>query len=179
MPIDTLISIEDLLEKELQCRTLPCNGKLYPEGDGNYVIIAKLLHSELTSPYATIDVLIPEKIWNKAIAQFTLSGVVYQDKKCLAFKYEVTVRLPTAVSNLDEVKKDIGLFIHSEQQAAYGKYLHFMAMLRPDATVMLLGKVFNSEPRLFLPQGMALQAGEFQATHGFTGYHYRNNPAYR
>ena len=137
------------------------------------------MYSELTFPYVAIDVQTDDHFWGKAIGRFTVSGVVQQDKNVLAFKYDATMHLPVAVNYHDEVKRDVRHFIRTQRQGTYGEYLHFISMLRPDATVTLVGKVCNSAPRLFLPQGMALQAGEFQTTHGFIGYHYQINPAYR
>ncbi len=163
------ISIADLLEKELKCRKLPPNWKIYPENDErSYLISGNCLYTELTSPYQKIDLPRPGLgFWGATIGKFTLGGVIQQDKNVLAFQYAAHDRLPSGVSYTKKVKEDVSGFIESQRQQAFANYLHLKSLLRQEnSTITMVGKVQNIHPRLFLPYGIAVKAGEFQAVHG-------------
>src|SRR3989338_2773694 len=168
------ISIADLLEKELQCQTLPTNGKLYPENPDRPYFISGVLRSVDVSPYHKIE--IPDTTYGVPLGEFSVSGIISEqcedhlsdhfgeDTFRLAFRYMAQDCLPTATNYKIE---NFVEFIHSQREGNYAAYLHLRAMLEDNkATIALEGKVRNSSPRLSLPHGMIVGVDTLRTRHG-------------
>ncbi|MDO8656630.1 MAG: hypothetical protein Q7K45_05305 [Nanoarchaeota archaeon] len=177
------VSIYELLHKELQCKTAPANGKIYPEQPQfPYQVRGILLDAEV-SPYHQdnrfCDLELPLR--GTLIGYFIVTGVIKDGEDLLAFRYSSNDRIPyDADQNCQkEIKENPRAFIESEREGRFADYVHLRSALKGrDKTITLEGAVRNSSPRLFLPKGMMVEAGTLRIKHGSI-HADQNNPIYR
>ncbi|MBI2151714.1 hypothetical protein HYU21_03260 [Candidatus Woesearchaeota archaeon] len=194
-PADPLkISIEDLLKKELHCETKASDYKAYgassfPNTSDNFLVSGRLFGKATISPYnPKFDSSnISESALPKPgieIGGFTIFGVIEDKGSLLAFKYQISDKLPrldpsTYVHFKDEGRsKDL---IDGQIEVAHLNYLHLNVILEtPNPKLHILGKIKNSSPRLFLTVGMMVETDSGIITkHGYGDNSFKNNPVYR
>lgn len=157
------ISVGNILREVLKCETEPVDYRVHelPRRE-RFLVQGNLFGNAAISPYTWQLPLRRDVHWHDPFAKFEVTGVIEDHGDLLAFRYQHTDNLPTpderTIVKFKQEKRLTDL-ISGMTEAAETEYIHLRAALtHGQPHLYLCGTIKNNSPRIFLVEGMVVEA---------------------